>query len=293
MGIQFEKVTYTYPGLGSQPQAGLEGLNLSLQEGRFIAVVGAPGSGKSTLLQHFNALLCPQEGRIRVLDFELGPNDGGHRSDALRKRVGLVFQFPEQQLFEETVEKDICFGPLNFGVPEEEAAAAAQRAAATLGLEASILQRSPFRLSGGQIRKAAIAAVLAADPELFVLDEPTASLDPVSREELMAMLRAWCGGEKTVVVVTHRLEEVLPYADDYIVMNRGKAVFHGGADELLRRPELMDEAGIAVPGPVRMMMQVADRFGVGFSHLPVNAPEAAQLIAECMTLCGKQRGNSV
>ncbi|CAM4053071.1 ATP-binding cassette domain-containing protein [Cohnella lubricantis] len=182
----------------------------------------------------------------------------------LRKRVGLVFQFPEQQLFEETVRRDLMFGPLNFGLGEAEAAAAADKAAQELGLDEELLEQGPFDLSGGQMRKAAIAAVLAAEPDVLALDEPASSLDQASREELMQLLRDWCDRRgKTIVIVTHRLEEVLPYADEYVVIDRGRNEYQGDAATLLRRPEIMAKAGVLAPASARLLAGAAERAGAG------------------------------
>ena len=287
MGIQFEQVSYAYNAKSITPQIGLDSFDLSLEPGKLVAVLGAPGSGKSTLLQHFNGLLLPQAGRIRILDYELSADTPAKGLGQLRKRVGLVFQFPEQQLFEDTVEKDIMFGPLNFGMPEVEAKAAARKAAEALGLPADILGRNPFQLSSGQMRKVAIATVLAAEPDIFVLDEPTASLDQASREELLLLLRQLCSEQgKTIIIVTHRLEEVLHYADEYAVLQQGRAVFHGSPAGLLERTELLDAAGIIVPPSVRFLRLFCSRFGAALPDGPLGAEEAAGFVAEALKANG-------
>lgn len=253
-------------------------------------MLGAPGSGKSTLLQHLNGLLTPDEGTVEVFEFQMEPSAGsaagagtggagqrrlfglfGRRRRGkppavpagLRKRVGLVFQFPEQQLFEETVRRDLMFGPLNFGLSEAEAAEAADAAAREMGLDEELLGRSPFDLSGGQMRKAAIAAVLASDPDVLALDEPASSLDQASREELMRLLEDWCRRRsKTIIIVTHRLEEVLPYADEYVAIDGGKNVFQGDAAALMRSPEVMAQAGVIAPPSAQLLAGAAERAGV-------------------------------
>ncbi|WP_438433888.1 ATP-binding cassette domain-containing protein [Gorillibacterium sp. sgz500922] len=282
MALTFEQVTYTYKGGGGR-QTGLNGLDLTLAEGRFIAVLGASGSGKSTLLQHFNGILLPDAGRIRVLDFVLEPGQSGKGLKPLRRQVGLVFQFPEQQLFAETVEKDLMYGPLNFGAGEREAREAAHRAAAALGLGEELLGRSPFHLSGGQMRKAAIATVLASDPEVLVLDEPAATLDQASRDELLGLLAGLCRERgKTVILVTHRLEEVLPYAEEYVLLAEGRTLFHGAPHELLANAGLMDRAGIVTPPAVRFLQEFAERFGVPFPEGPYPTGRLAAYIAEAL-----------
>ncbi len=183
--------------------------------------------------------------------------------EGLRKRVGLVFQFPEHQLFEATVEQELCFGPLNFGASQEEARAAAKRAAVMVGLGDELLARSPFELSSGQMRKAAIASVLSSEPEVLVLDEPTASLDARSRDELMRMLHRLCEEQRrTVILVTHRLEEVISVADEFVVLSRGRVLFQGDEVDLLSRGDVLEEAGIIAPRGARLANSIADQQGV-------------------------------
>ncbi|GBG10062.1 ABC transporter ATP-binding protein [Paenibacillus agaridevorans] len=289
MGIHFENVTYKYEDGKLFSRLGLSDLTVTLKEKSFTAIIGASGSGKSTMLQHLNGLLQPAEGSLAILNFHLGPNTGKNgRSErklrartlaGLRKRVGLVFQFPEQQLFEATVQDDLQFGPLNFGYSKQEAAELARKAAALLGLDDSLLQRSPFELSGGQMRKAAIAAVLAADPDIIVLDEPTSGLDQESRKELLELLHNLSRLQgKTIIIVTHRLEEVLPYADQYVVIHHGKAVVQGNSGLLLRQPELLAEAGIVLPPSIRLMLALSEQFHAPLPEEYLNPEKAAAWI---------------
>lgn len=272
MGIRFHDVTYSYEEGCRLESAALRGIRLELEEGRFIGILGRAGSGKSTLLQHFNGILRPSSGSLHILDFHIRAGEPLPNAQLLRKRVGLVFQFPEQQLFAETVEKDLCFGPLQFGATAPQAREMAERAAESLGLERELLPLSPFRLSGGQMRKAAIASVLATNPDVFVLDEPTAALDARSREDLLGLLRQLCERDrKTIVVVTHRLEELLPYADRFIVLDRGTVTFQGTAAEIWGRPELLEETGIPVPKPLRLRQALMRDFGI---PLPPNGSPA-------------------
>lgn len=275
MVISFEEVSYRYRDRGMSPILGLDGLHLELEEGRMIAVLGAPGSGKSTLLQHMNGLIRADEGLIRILDFRLEPGDSKKVPAGLRQRVGLVFQYPEQQLFEETVEKDLLFGPLNFGRSPAEAAEAVRRAASFVGLDEELLAQSPFKLSSGQMRKAAVAAVLAADPDILALDEPTASLDPASREDLLERLHGLTRTQgKTVLIVSHRLEEVVAYADEFVAIKDGRVVFQGTAKELVHRQEVLEQAGLMAPSSVRMAGKLASQLGVQPPEMP---PDAAAL----------------
>lgn len=281
MGIQFEGVAYAYPGGSRKRIPALQSLDLRWEEGRFITVFGAPGSGKSTLLQLMNGILQPTDGELRILDYVLRPGEKLQRTNELRKRVGLVFQFPERQLFEATIEEDLIFGPLHFGATKEEAKATARRVCEQLHLDAALLRESPFRVSGGQMRKAAIGAVLAADPDVLALDEPTASLDPAGREELLRLLRRLCDEEgKTIVLVTHRLEEALPFTDRFVAMREGRAIFHGDATELLQAADELEEAGLALPPSLHMLRRFAAHYG---AELPASAAFSAEGMAEYMS----------
>lgn len=224
MAIQLQQVSYTYADRSMWSQTALHGINLQIAGGSLTGIAGATGSGKSTLLQLFNGILKPTEGTVQVLDVTITAGEKSPRLLPLRRRVGLVFQFPEQQMFEDTVEKDLCFGPLNFGLSLEEAKERARKSMTDMGLDLALLERNPFRLSGGQMRKAAIASVLAMDPDIVVLDEPTATLDPVSRAELIALLERLCREQgRTIIIVTHRMDELLPVADNWVLLKDGSS----------------------------------------------------------------------
>lgn len=260
MPILFRNVSYDYSPHPFERHPALNHVDLEISEGQFVAVSGKAGSGKSTLLQHFNGILRPAEGAVQVLDFHIRSGEKNHDLKRLRQRVGLVFQFPEQQLFAETVEQDLCYGPRNFGYSDTEAKQAARRAMEMMGLPLSLLQRSPFQLSGGQMRKVAIASVLAMDPEVLVLDEPTATLDPQSREEFLALLHKLSKElKKTIIVVTHRLEEILPYTDRLILMQQGTVAFQGTSFELYEQASLLTRIGMAVPKPFRILQALEQR----------------------------------
>jgi len=252
MPIVFNEVSHTY---GSNPeQLALDHVQFHIEDGQFVGIIGPTGSGKSTLLQHFNAILRPTDGKAQVLDFLIVAGEKIHEVKRLRQRVGLVFQFPEQQLFAETVERDLCYGPMNFGATEAEAKALAAEALQQIGLSQDLLSRSPFQLSGGQMRKVAIASVLAMNPDVLVLDEPTATLDPRSREEFMTLLHTLCRAQnKTIIVVTHRLDEVLPFTDHLLVMHEGKLVFEGSNIELYEKAEKLPAWRMAIPKPFRVL----------------------------------------
>ncbi|MEF2966232.1 ATP-binding cassette domain-containing protein [Paenibacillus sp. M1] len=264
MAISYEQVSFAYDDRSLWRHSALEGIDLRLATGTFAAVAGGTGSGKSTLLQHLNGILKPTGGKVRVLDFTMEAGAKGPPLRELRRRVGLVFQFPEQQLFEDTVEKDLCFGPLNFGMSPAEAKERASKALAMVGLDDSFLPRNPFHLSGGQMRKVAIASALAMDPEVIALDEPTATLDPESRAELAGLLsRMQREQGKTVVVITHRMEEMLPYVDTWVVMKEGAKAFQGTAADLVREAGRLErECGLAIPACISVWNRVAARFGL-------------------------------
>jgi energy-coupling factor transport system ATP-binding protein len=234
MPIDFSNVSYIYNPKSPFQYEALKNVTLHLDEGGFIALVGRTGSGKSTLVSHLNALLHPTSGEVRIDDF-VNASDKKKRSrnlKELRKKVGLVFQFPEYQLFEETVEKDVAFGPKNFGAKPEEALQQAHEALTTVGLDSSFYQRSPFELSGGEKRKVAIAGILAIHPKILIVDEPTAGLDPRAAEETMALFEKIHQEGTTIVLVTHDMNLVLHYAQEVVVMENGQVALRCKPSEL-------------------------------------------------------------
>lgn len=260
MGVTFEQVTARFRD-GNRITVALDLLDVRFSSGRMTALLGAPGSGKSTLLQHLNGLLRPDEGRMRTFEYELGPGKPGEVPPALRRKAGIVFQYPEQQLFAATVREELLYAPLNFGMDESGAARAAEEAARALGVF-DLMDESPLELSSGQQRKVAIAAVLAADPDLLALDEPTASLDPESRTEMMELLARLCRQRgKTVITITHRLEDVLGRADECVVLSGGKRLFQGTPEQLIGRPDVMEAAGLAPPPAARLAAMLAEKWG--------------------------------
>lgn len=224
MQVTFKDVSYIYNRKSPFEFAALNHIDLSLPSDKFIALVGRTGSGKSTLVNHINALLRPTEGEVRIGDFVNAPKNRLKSKDIknLRKHVGLVFQFPEYQLFEESVEKDVAFGPKNFGESNESALRLAHEALSKVGLNESFYERSPFELSGGEKRKVAIAGVLAMKPETLIVDEPTAGLDPVASSETMGLFKEIQRGGTSVILVTHDMDIVNRYADLVVVLENGK-----------------------------------------------------------------------
>lgn len=238
MPIDFSKVTFVYNRRSPFQYEALHEVNLHLDEGKFIALVGRTGSGKSTLIQHLNALLSPTEGDVTIDEF-VNSSDKHKRSKKLkdlRKKVGLVFQFPEYQLFEETVEKDVAFGPKNFGYTKDLSTQLAHESLTTVGLDASFYERSPFELSGGEKRKVAIAGILALDPDILVVDEPTAGLDPEAARETMELFEKIHQRGKTIILVTHDMNIVSQYAEEVVVMDNGKVAEVGTPEEIFSHP---------------------------------------------------------
>ncbi len=253
MPIAFEHVGYVYADGTPDRHVALQDVTLQFTEGKMTAIIGQTGSGKSTLIQHLNALLLPSTGKVYVLDrtIEAGVEPKGLKS--LRGRVGLVFQFPEYQLFEETILKDIAFGPKNFGLSEEEANARAREAMKLVGLDSSFEERSPLELSGGQKRRVAIAGILAMRPEVLVLDEPTAGLDPEGTRQMMKLFRRYNQeGQHTVLIVTHDMEQVFRYCDEVVVMADGRPHTQTSVREFFRDSTLCNELGILPPAIIQV-----------------------------------------
>lgn len=247
MSITFTEVEHIYSFNTPFAYHALKGVNLDIKDQSFTAIIGQTGSGKSTLIQHINALLLPTNGSIRVADYLITATEKPSKLKPLRKKAGLVFQFPEYQLFEETIEKDIIFGPMNFGVSEEEAKAIAHKVLKTVGLDESYLNKSPFDLSGGQKRRIAIAGILAMDPDILILDEPTAGLDPQGTKEMMNLFKKINDLGKTIILVTHDMNHVLQYCDEVVVMNHGKVEKHDTVTNVFKDSEYLNSLGIDLP----------------------------------------------
>ena len=252
MGIQFKEVSYAYRGLKVNYDA-IKQVNLDINhQGEFIAIVGQTGSGKSTLVQHMNALLLPTSGKVVVFGQELPPKKKD-KINYLRQKVGLVFQFPEYQLFEETIIKDIMFGPKNFKSTEEEALEKAKRAAQIVGIDESLYQQSPFRISGGQMRRVAVAGILAMEPEILVLDEPTRGLDPKGRKDLMQIFNQLHQTfNKTIILISHDMDLVSEFAKRVIVLKDGYVVFDGRKEDLFEHPSF-EAFHLDMPTPLKIL----------------------------------------
>ena len=280
MDIRFEQVGFTYQPNSPFETRALFDIDLEVKEGSYTALVGHTGSGKSTLLQHLNALLKPTEGLVKIGERTITPETDNKNLKPIRKKVGIVFQFPEAQLFEETVAKDIAFGPKNFGATEEEGRKLAARYLELVGLDGSYLERSPFELSGGQMRRVAIAGVLAMEPEVLVLDEPTAGLDPQGRKEMMDMFwRLHKEEQLTIVLVTHLMDDVANFADYVYVLEKGRVVKCGTPQKVFEDVRWVEEKQIGVPTATAFAEKLVQK-GLSFDHLPLSAEELAdQLVA--------------
>ena len=277
MGIILDNVSYTYQEGTPFASAALSDVSLSIEDGSYTAIIGHTGSGKSTILQLLNGLLVPTKGSVRVFDTLITSTSVNKQIRQIRKQVGLVFQFAENQIFEETVLKDVAFGPQNFGVSVEEAEAIAREKLALVGIDESLFERSPFELSGGQMRRVAIAGILAMEPSILVLDEPTAGLDPIGRKELMALFKKLHQDGITIVLVTHLMDDVAEFADQVYVMEKGKLVKGGKPSIVFQNVEFMEKIQLGVPKITRFAQRLVDR-GVSFKKLPITIEEFKEFI---------------
>lgn len=280
MDIRFKQVGFAYQAGTPFEMRALHDVTFSVKDGSYVAIIGHTGSGKSTILQHLNALLKPTEGLVELGDKTIDSTTGNKDLKPLRKKVGIVFQFPEAQLFEETVEKDIAFGPKNFGVSEEEALKIAAEVVKTVGLPEEVLKKSPFDLSGGQMRRVAIAGVLAMKPEVLVLDEPTAGLDPKGRLEMMEMFYKLNKEQNmTIVLVTHQMNDVSDYADHVIVIEAGNVVKEGSPKEVFSDASWLLEKQLGVPTTLAFVEKLKEK-GWSTDKMPLTLDELAEAILE-------------
>ena len=277
MGIILDNVSYTYQEGTPFASAALSDVSLTIEDGSYTAIIGHTGSGKSTILQLLNGLLVPTEGSVRVFDTLITSTSVNKQIRQIRKQVGLVFQFAENQIFEETVLKDVAFGPQNFGVSVEEAEAIAREKLALVGIDESLFERSPFELSGGQMRRVAIAGILAMEPSILVLDEPTAGLDPNGRKVLLTLFKKLHQDGITIVLVTHLMDDVAEFADQVYVIEKGKLVKNGKPSLVFQNVEFMEKIQLGVPKITRFAQRLAER-GVSFKQLPITIEEFKEFI---------------
>lgn len=265
MPIRFKEVRYVYDEGMPFAHHALNGIDLDIKEGAITAIIGKTGSGKSTMIEHLNALLLPSSGSLEILDHTIVAKEKNSGLKALRQKVGLVFQFSEYQLFEETILKDVAFGPKNFGATEEEALKKAKEALSQVMIPASFYERSPLNLSGGQKRRVAIAGILAMDPKVIVLDEPTAGLDPKGASEMMAIFKKLNQElNKTIILVTHDNELVYDFSDEVVLLDKGRVVAHKKSEDFFNDRELIKENKIVLPKIVELRTRLEER---GFVNL--------------------------
>nr|WP_233254416.1 energy-coupling factor transporter ATPase [Salipaludibacillus keqinensis] len=238
-------------------------VDLSLSSGQFTSIIGHTGSGKSTLVQHLNGLLKPTEGTITIGDWIIRPETKQKNLYSLREHVGMVFQFPEHQLFNETILQDVAYGPINFGKTKQEAEDIAKECLHKVGIPETLYDQSPFDISGGQMRRVAIAGVLALDPTLLILDEPTAGLDPHGQETIMHLFYEWFQetDERSIVLVTHQMEDAARYSDQILVMDRGQVVDQGSPEHIFSKGTELRKLGLSVPQSVQLLQAVRSECG--------------------------------
>lgn len=276
MSIRVENITYTYGGGTPYEKTALENVDLTIEKGEFVGIIGHTGSGKSTLIQHLNGLIHPTKGKVLVDGVDLS----GKTKEAIAKRhtVGMVFQYPEQQLFEETIAQDIAFGPRNLGCDEETVENRVKEAMKFVGLDYDTYAgRSPFRLSGGQMRRVAIAGVIAMKPDFLILDEPSAGLDPIGRREIFSQIKKWYeDGAFSVILVSHNMDDIAKLATRLLVMSHGHCVLDGKPmDIFLHHRKELQEAGVDVPPLTKTLLYLEEQ------GIPV--PETARTCEEAVT----------
>ena len=259
MSIKIENLTHVYMPKSPFEKKALDNVNLVIEDGEFLALIGHTGSGKSTLIQHLNGLLEPTSGRILVDDIDITNKEA--KLTEIRKKIGLVFQYPEYQLFEETIEKDIAFGPNNLELSSEEVSRRVKKSMEMVGLDYETYKNvSPFDLSGGQKRRVAIAGVIAMEPKVLILDEPTAGLDPQGRDDILEQIKILHEKYKmTIVLVSHSMEDVGKLAQRIVVMNKGKVELLGKPSEVFKEVETLEKIGLAVPQVTYLMRVLRER----------------------------------
>ncbi len=280
MGIRLENVCYTYGSDTTSEIKALNNVNLEINKGEFVAIIGHTGSGKSTLIQHFNGLERPKSGNVFYNNENIYENNYDLRK--LRCKVGLVFQYPEHQLFEETVLKDVCFGPMNMGMSREEAEKKAKLMLEQVGINEKCYNKSPFELSGGQKRRVAIAGVLAMNPEIIVLDEPTAGLDPKGRDKILNRIKELHDNTGIgVILVSHSMEDVANYAQRLIVINNGKIKYDGMPKDVFKHYKELEKMGLKAPQITYIMHKLKEK-GLDVDENVITIEEARENIMQCL-----------
>lgn len=277
MGITLKNVSYTYQAGTPFEGPALFDVNLEIKDGSYTALIGHTGSGKSTILQLLNGLLTPSVGSVTVNDIEITATSVNKDIKQVRKKVGLVFQFAESQVFAETVLDDVAFGPQNFGVSKEEAECLAREKLLLVGISEDLFSRSPFELSGGQMRRVAIAGILAMEPEVLVLDEPTAGLDPAGRKELMEIFQGLHEDGMTIVLVTHLMDDVANFADTTYVLEKGHLVKSGSPKDIFQDVEFMEKIQLGVPKITKFAQGLVEK-GLNLPNLPITITELKEIL---------------
>lgn len=277
MGISLKNVSYTYQAGTPFEGRALFDIDLTIENGSYTAFIGHTGSGKSTIMQLLNGLNIPTEGTVYVDDFEIASSAKPKDIKSVRQKVGLVFQFPESQLFDETVLKDVAFGPQNFGVSVEEAEDRARRSLKQVGISEDLFDQNPFDLSGGQMRRVAIAGILAMQPEILILDEPTAGLDPRGRKELMTLFKQLHDSGMTIVLVTHLMDDVADYANYAYLLEKGQIVAQGSPVDLFQDVAFLEEKQVGVPKITKFAYQLQKR-GLVLPSLPITIEQFKEAI---------------
>lgn len=279
MSIIIENLNHLYDVGTPYETNALNDVSLTIPDGIFAGIIGHTGSGKSTLIQHLNGLLKPSSGKILIGDFDLTAKNA--RMIDIRRKIGLVFQYPEYQLFEETVYKDISYGPRNLGLSEEEVDTRVRRSMQTVGLDFDMVaEKSPFELSGGQKRRVAIAGVIAMEPQVLILDEPTAGLDPKGRDEIFESLKELHRSKGiTVILVSHSMEDVAQYVDFLYVMHHGKVVYEGAPKDVFQHQDELRQIGLDVPQVTSLAYALQNK-GIQIEQMPVTVTEMKELILE-------------
>ena len=277
MGITLKNVSYTYQAGTPFEGPALFDVNLEIKDGSYTALIGHTGSGKSTILQLLNGLLTPSVGSVTVNDIEITATSVNKDIKQVRKKVGLVFQFAESQVFAETVLDVVANGPQNFGVSKEEAERLAREKLLLVGISEDLFSRSPFELSGGQMRRVAIAGILAMEPEVLVLDEPTAGLDPAGRKELMEIFQGLHEDGMTIVLVTHLMDDVANFADTTYVLEKGHLVKSGSPKDIFQDVEFMEKIQLGVPKITKFAQGLVEK-GLNLPNLPITITEFKEIL---------------
>lgn len=263
--IELKDVTYFYDETNNLESRAIKNVSVSVEKGEYIGIIGHTGSGKSTLIKHLNCILKPTYGKVYVDGVDVWKDK--KNLSRTRKKVGLVFQYPEYQLFEETIEKDIAFGPKNLGLSKLEVEKRVMRAAQMVEIDINLLGKSPFEISGGEKRRVAIAGILAMEPEILVLDEPAAGLDPVGKEKILKIIDNYHKyGERTVIHVTHSMEDIAKYADKILIMNDGELVSYDSVDNTFKDVDMLQNIGLDIPQITKVLFKLRQK---GF-NIPSN-----------------------